>query len=257
MVPPNTLSSLRQDLSRLGLRADMTLMVHSSLGRVSWTVGGPVTVIRALLDVLGPAGTLVMPAESPYVSDPSTWNDRNIPPEWYETIRENLPVFDPLTTPTTMGAIPEAFRTFPGTQRSNHPLVSVCANGRHAEEITKHHAMEFCEGEGTPFERLYDLDACTLLLGVGFNRCSSLHYDESLVANRRTSLSRYPIVQNGARVWVEKPDMAFDNGTHFPVVGKQFSGARTVRAGRVGHADAMLFSTRDLVDFARSYFLRT
>jgi hypothetical protein len=37
--------------------------------------------------------------------------------------------------------------------------------------------------------------------------------------------------------------MAFDNGTHFPVVGKQFSGARTVRAGRVGHADAMLFST--------------
>jgi aminoglycoside 3-N-acetyltransferase len=70
-------------------------------------------------------------------------------------------------------------------------------------------------------------------------------------------LSRFPIVQDGARVWVEMPDMAFDNGTHFPVVGKQFSGARTVSAGRVGHADAMLFSTRDLVDFARSYFLRT
>lgn len=35
-------------------------MVHSSLGQVGWTVGGPVTVIRALLDTLGPAGTLVM-----------------------------------------------------------------------------------------------------------------------------------------------------------------------------------------------------
>ena len=103
----------------------MTVMVHSSLGRLGWTVGGPVTVIRALLEALGTTGTLVMSAESPYVSDPNTWNDPRVLPEWYETIRENLPVFDPLTTPTTMGAIAEAFRTFPGTQRSNHPLVSV------------------------------------------------------------------------------------------------------------------------------------
>lgn len=66
----------------------MTVMVHSSLGRVGWTVGGPVTVVRALLGVLGVTGTLVMPAESPYVSDPSTWNDPRVPPEWYETIRE-------------------------------------------------------------------------------------------------------------------------------------------------------------------------
>ena len=257
MPPPNTLSSIHQDLSDLGLRTDMTVMVHSSLGRVGWTVGGPVTVIRALLEALGTAGTLVMPAESPYVSDPSTWSDPRVQPEWYETIRENLPVFDPLTTPTTMGVLAEAFRTFPGTQRSNHPLVSVCANGRHAEEITRHHALEFCEGKGTPFEKLYDLDAYTLLLGVGFNRCSSLHYAEFLVPNRRTTLSRFPIVQNGERVWVETPDMAHDNGVHFPVVGKHFTEAGSVRAGRVGNADALLFSTRNLVDFAKSYFLRT
>jgi aminoglycoside 3-N-acetyltransferase len=74
MSPPNTLSSLHRELSSLGLRACMTVMVHSSLGRVGWTVGGPVTVIRALLDALGTGGALVMPAESPYVSDPRTWN---------------------------------------------------------------------------------------------------------------------------------------------------------------------------------------
>jgi len=256
MPLPNTLHSIHRELSDLGLRSGATVMVHSSLGRVGWTVGGPATVIRALLDVLGTAGTLVMPAESPNVSDPSTWSDPRVPPEWYETIRENLPVFDPLTTPTTMGAIPEAFRTFPGTKRSRHPIVSVCANGRHAEEITKHHALEFCEGKGTPFEKLYDLDGQTLLLGVGFNRCSSLHFAESLVPGRRTSLSRYPIIQNGERVWVEKLDMAYDNGTHFPVVGSQFSEAGHVTIGRVGNAEALLFSTRELVDFAKSYFLR-
>lgn len=216
-------------------------MVHSSLGKVGWTDGGPVTVIRALLDVLGPEGTLVMPAESPQISDPRNGNA----------------VFDPLTTPTTMGAVPETFRSFPGTLRSYHPLVSVCANGRLAREITQDHAMEFCEGKGTPFEKLYVFDARTLLLGVGFNRCTSLHYAESLVPARRTAISRFPLLQNGEPVWVEKPDMSSDHAGHFPVVGDQFIATGAVRAGPVGSAQAMLFATRELVDFAEKYFRRT
>ena len=232
----------------------MIVMVHSALGRVGWTVGGPVTVIRALLDVLQPHGTLVMPAESPNISDPNTWEDDRVFPDWYDTIRANLPVFDPLTTPTTMGAIPEAFRTYPGTQRSNHPLVSVCANGHKANEIIKEHSLEFCEGRGTPFGKLYDLDAHTLLLGVGFDRCTSLHYAESLVPTRRTTVSRFPIIEKGERVWLEKPDMANDNGIHFPVVGGRFLDTGLVRVGNVGDAEAMLFSTRELVQFAKLYF---
>jgi aminoglycoside 3-N-acetyltransferase len=215
----------------------MIVMVHSSLGRVGWTEGGPVAVIRALLEVLGPDGTLVMPAESPQLGDPA-----------------NRDVFDPHTTPTTMGAIPEAFRSYPGTLRSSHPLVSVCANGRLAQEITAQHALEFCEGRGTPFEKLYDLGAWTLLLGVGFNRCTSLHYAESLVPNRRTMISRFPLVENGVRVWVEKLSMGTDNGTHFPIVGQRFVDCGHVRSGKVGNADALFFSTRALVDFAEVYF---
>jgi aminoglycoside 3-N-acetyltransferase len=254
MPLPNTFESLRREFSDLGLHPGMTVMVHSSLSRVGWTVGGPVTVIRALLDVLGTTGTLVMPAESPAVSDPGTWNDERVKVEWHDTIRAHLPVFDPFTTPTTMGAIPEAFRTFPGTIRSHHPLVSVCANGRLAKEISENHALEFCEGKGTPFEKLYILGAHTLLLGVGFNRCTSLHYAESLVPTRRTTLSRFPILKNGERVWIESSQMAADDSVHFPVVGDQFAAKGAICAGRVGDADAMLFSTRDLVDFAESYF---
>jgi hypothetical protein len=78
----------------------MTLMVHSSLRQV----GGPVTVVRAILETLGREGTLLMPAESPGVSDPSSWSDARVKAEWHETIRANLPVFDPLTTPTTMAS---------------------------------------------------------------------------------------------------------------------------------------------------------
>ena len=235
MPVANTFESLLREFSGLGITAGMTLMVHSSLGKVGWTEGGPVTVIRALREALGPSGTLVMPAESPQAAES---------------------VFDPLTTPTTMGAVPEAFRTFPGTVRSNHPLVSVCANGQLAAEITREHSLQFCEGKGTPFEKLYALDAFTLLLGVGFNRCTSLHYAESLVPARRTTVSRFPIMRNGERVSLEVPDMAADNGLHFPVVGEEFIRHRPIRAGRIGGADAMLFSTRELVDFAARYFAR-
>ena len=231
-------------------------MVHSSLGKIGWTVGGPVTVIRALLDVIGSDGTLVMPAESPQVSDPVDWNDKRVKPEWHDTIREHLPIFDPLITPTTMGAIPEAFRTYPGTLRSNHPLVSVCARGPLAEEITANHALAFCEGPGTPFEKLYDLDAKTLLLGVGFDRCTSLHFAESLVPKRRTTTHRYPMMIEDERTWVESADMANDDGDHFPRVGDRFASAGDVRVGKIGEATSQLFSTRGLVDFAKEYFAR-
>jgi aminoglycoside 3-N-acetyltransferase len=254
MPPVNTPASLAAELAGLGLRPGMTVMVHSSLSRVGWTVGGPVTVVRALLQAVRPRGTLVMPAESPQMADPAKWGDDRVRPEWHDIIQEHLPVFDPRTTPTTMGAIAEAFRTYPATRRSNHPLVSVCANGRHATAITAEHALAFCEGRGTPFERLYDLDAHTLLLGVGFDRCTSLHYAESLVPNRRMTVSRYLAVEQGERRWVEKPDMASDNGVHFPIVGKRFVDAGHVHAGRIGGAEAMLFSTRALVDFAEAYF---
>jgi aminoglycoside 3-N-acetyltransferase len=237
MASPNTSASLAHDFAALGLRPAMTVMVHSSLGRVGWTDGGPVAVIKALLAVLRPSGTLVMPAESPQIADPA-----------------NTQLFDPQTTPTTMGAIPEAFRSYPGTLRSNHPLGSVCANGPHAREITAQHALELYEGPGTPFEKLYELDAWTLLLGVGFNRCTSLHYAESLTPNRRTMISRFPIAADGVAVWVEKLSMATDDSTHFPIVGKQFVDAGHVRSGKVGNADALLFSTRALVDFAERYF---
>jgi len=235
--PVNTAASLVADFTALGVRRDMIVMVHSSLGRVGRTEGGPIAVIEALLEVLGPDGTLVMPAESPQLSDLAS-----------------LEVFDPKTTATTMGAIPEAFRSYPGTHRSSHPLVSVCANGRRARAITAEHALELCEGRGTPFEKLYELDGWTLLLGVGFNRCTSLHYAESLVPNRRTMISRFPIIENGVRVWVEKLSMGTDNGTHFPIVGQRFVDRGHVRSGRVGNANALLFSTRALVDFAESYF---
>ncbi len=249
-----TRKSLAHDFVTIGLKPRMNVMVHSSLSAIGWVLGGAPTVVRALLDVLGKDGTLIMPAATPLCADPRSWDDLTIPEPWVEEVREHLPLFDLATTPTTVGAIAECFRTWPGTLRSDHPLSSVCGNGPLAKQIVSQHALGFSEGNGTPFEQVYDLECWILLLGVGFNRCTALHFAESRVENRRVTRNRFPTLQHGRRVWVEVPDMANDNSTHFPVVGEQFVSSGKPARGAIGSAESILFAVQDLVDFAVTYF---
>ena len=229
-------------------------MVHSSLSSIGWVLGGPSTVVRVLLDVLGEKGTLVMPCATPQCSDPARWTDPQLPEAWLEEAREHLPVFDRQTTPTSRGAIPEAFRTWSGILRSDHPLESVCARGPSASEVTRAHPLVFSQGREGPYGKLYELESHVLLLGVGFNRCAALHFAESLVEKRRVKNERFPILDHGRRVWVEPPDVADDNDTHFPIIGRKYVSAGRARQESIGEAQSTLFPMRDLVDFAVAYF---
>ena len=251
---PKTEASLWRDLVAIGVTPEMTLLVHSSLSSIGWVVGGAPTVVRALLQVLGERGTLVMPAATPHCADPATWAGPRVPEAWLAEVREHLPIFDRRTTPTARGAICEAFRTWPGTLRSNHPVESVCARGVAASATTGEHPLAFSEGRGGPFEKLYDLDCRVLLLGVGFNRCTALHYAESLVDKRRVKTLRFPVLDNGRRVWTEVANVADDNDRHFPVVGRKYGSSEVVRKGKIGDAESLLFPMRGLVDFAVRYF---
>ncbi len=254
---PVTEKTLRQDLMTLGVTPGSTLVVHSSLTAIGQVQGGPATVIRALLHALGKQGTLAMPAATPQCADPAGWIEPPVLESRLEEVRRKLPVFDLRVTPTTLGAIPEAFRTWPGTLRSDHPLESVCARGPLAAEIIAEHPPAFSEGQGTPFGRLYELDSWVLLLGVGFNRCTALHTAESMVENRRTMESPFPVMENGRRVWLKVLNAADDNDTHFPVIGEKYLAHGAARVGNIGDALSTLFPMRDLVDFARRYFETT
>ena len=249
-----TANSLVRDFRKIGIEPGMTLMVHSSLSAIGWVLGGAPTVVETLLEVVGKEGTLVMTAATPYCADPESWDDLDLPSAWLGKIRENLPVFDAKKTPTSLGAIPECFRTWPGTVRSYHPISSVCANGPSSREITKEHSLAFSEAGDTPYEKLYHLNASILLLGVGFNRCTALHFAESQVTNRRTKQSRFPIIEGGQRTWVEVQDMGNDNSTHFPIVGDKFVAAGNAKIGSIGQARSTLFEMKRLVSFGRNYF---
>src|SRR2546423_8519103 len=65
-----TITSLAGDLRLLGVEPGLTLLVHSSLSALGWVCGGPVAVVRPLMDVLTPSGTLGMPAHCANLSHP-------------------------------------------------------------------------------------------------------------------------------------------------------------------------------------------
>lgn len=248
---PITVSSISQDLRKLGIMAGDILLVHSSLSSLGWVCGGPQAVILALINALGEDGTLVMPAHSGDWSDPAEWGNPPVPKEWIQVIYENMPAFDPGKTPTRgMGRIAELFRTFPGTIRSDHPQTSFSANGKYAKEIIENHILTPQFGMNSPLGKLYDLDGKVLLLGVGYGNCTSFHLGETLVSEMPKRRMGTAMIEHGERVWKWFEDYDYD-ADDFELLGKDFEKYHQIQNGKVGNAECKLFSVRAAVDYAK------
>lgn len=253
---PITRESLAEDFERLGVRPGMAVIMHSSLRALGWVCGGPVAVVQALMDVVTRDGTIVMPAHTGNYSDPADWQDPPVPQSWWQIIYEAMPAFDPQVTPSfLMGSIAETFRTYPGVYRSNHPQVSFCAWGRHAQEITAWHTLEYSLGEGSPLARIYDRNGWVLLLGVGYDRNTSFHLAEYRSPGREQTMLGAPIIENGQRVWKKFRDIEI-NADVFPEIGTELEQTNLVQIGKVGLADCRLFPQRPGVDFAMQWLAR-
>jgi len=251
---PVTEDRLVRDLTDLGVRPGITMIVHSSLSAIGWVPGGAVTVIRALQRLVRPYGTLVMPAHSGDYSDPALWENPPVPKTWWPVIRENMPAFDPEVAPTRgIGRVAELFRSFPDVLRSAHPHVSFCAWGEGAIDILAEHALEDSLGESSPLARIYEADGWVLLLGAGHEANTSFHlaeYRSEYATKERVTLGA-PVNVDGHSRWRSFSDINYDSGD-FAEIGKAFqkSHKQQVRTGRVGMASSVLFRQRIAVDFA-------
>ena len=250
---PNTSESIEKDLRALGLCKGDTVLVHSAMSKIGWICGGAVSVIDALLSTVGEDGTICMPAHTGENSDPAQWENPPVPKDWFKVIYKHTPVFDVGKTPSRgLGKIPETFRTYPNTLRSNHPQVSFCANGKNAKMITETHDLTPEFGKNSPLGHLYDLDAKVLFIGTGFANCTSFHMAETLAGNVPKKRNGTSMILDRKAQWVWFDDYDY-NDDDFEKIGRDFEKEHQVTEGKVGNAPCKLFSIRDGIDFATAW----
>lgn len=155
----HTKEEMRADLKALGIKAGDTLLMHSSFKALGGIEGDAAGVFEVLLDVLGPEGTLVLPALS------------------YESVTLQRPFFDVRETPSCIGWLPEYFRTsVPGVKRSLHATHSCCAVGKNADALLRGHCLDVTPvGQNSPFAKLPLCGGKILMLGCHPNHNTSMH----------------------------------------------------------------------------------
>jgi aminoglycoside N3'-acetyltransferase len=143
-----SLADTRELFSQLGIERGRVIWMQSSWDEFYNLTAKPNEVLSLILDMLGPTGTLAMPA-FPLVQDPAR-------------------VLDIDYAPSSTGLLTEIFRRQRGVRRSIHLTSSVCALGPAAEFLVQdHHRDVFAWGLKTPYCRLKEVDARAVCLGLG------------------------------------------------------------------------------------------
>ena len=241
-----------KELKRTGLKEKDTVMVHTSLKKMGYVCGGAQTVIEALIDVVGKEGTIMMPTQSWKNLDPEEGVHQDADQNEWQKIRDNWPAYDKHITPTnTMGAVAEMFRQWPGSIRSDHPARSVAAYGKHAEYLTEKHDLSNIFGDGSPIGKLYELDGYVLLLGVGYDKNTSLHLADARAEypGKHMSTESSAVMIDGKRVWKSYETLYVD-GEDFTEIGEAFEMIGNVSKVELGNGTVRFMKQRELVDFA-------
>jgi len=187
-------------------------------------------LIDALRGALGPGGTLAMP---------SMTDDDDRP-------------FDPKSSPCAgMGIVAETFWRMPGVLRTDNPH-AFAAIGPKAAEITAPQPVDIPHGVDSPVGRVRDLDGSVLLLGVGHDANTTIHLAENIAGVRYHKRAHATVMLNGQpkRYDYGEVDHCCANFRRLDE-WLEADGSRCLqRRGIVGHAEARLARSRDIVDVA-------
>ena len=238
------------DLETLGLERGDAVLAHAALRMVGPILGGPDTLIDALLDVIGPEGTLLGYCDWQMPEEIQTRPD----------LRDEVPPFDPASSRSMRenGSFPELLRTRPGTLRSANPGASCTAIGGRAAWFVADHPLDYGYGPDSPFGKLVATGGKTLLIGAPRDTMTLLHHAEQMadIPNKRVVRFEAPILVDGKKVWrwFEEYDTANPPEglpeDYFKTIVTEFLDSGRGRTGSIGHAPSVLVRADEIVPFA-------
>ena len=211
----------------IGLKAGDTVLVHSSYKSFGGVEGGPQVVTEALLDVLTPEGTLIMPAFSFDFNKGKPWDVRS--------------------SQSQMGIITELARNDPRFKRVFHPTYSFSIAGKHADELTSVRYTSSYERISV-FGRLRDLDGKIMVIGLTYNNSMTFfHHIEQMegVDYRYIKYFTGEVTDENGKTWVDTFDMLvrdIEKGVHTMVdpMGSLLEQRGVIQSLKIGEADVKL-----------------
>ncbi len=252
-IPP---AAIAADLRRLGLCGGDVVMVHASLRAIGPVTGGAEGVIDAILDVVGPAGTMLMLLGA---ANAHAWVDERPEPERAALLVDAEP-FDAATTPADpdVGVLAEVFRQRRETVVSDHPEGRFAAAGAAASMLLTDVPWDHYFGPGSPLQRLVELGGKILRLGADADTVTALHHAEYLTTvepKRRVRRHRLVATPEGPRVRVveclddEDGIVDYEGEDYFARILRTYLESGTAARGLVGRAPSELFPAADIVAF--------
>jgi aminoglycoside 3-N-acetyltransferase len=258
-----TQDRLVADLVALGLGPGDTVMVHASIKAIGRLVGGPDIVHRAVVETIGPAGTMLMVVG--WADD--LYGIADMPEAERAVYLTALPPYDPATSRADRetGLLAECFRGWPGVRRSRSPTGSFAACGRLADWLLADQSLDHYLGPGSPLDKLCRAGGRVLLLGANPENVTLLHFAEYLaeVPDKRSVRHPEVILVDGERRVVEVTALDNSRGIvdwpdeYFATITTEYLRIRPHPQGRVGNADSHLLDARDLVEFGASWMERS
>jgi aminoglycoside 3-N-acetyltransferase len=245
MTTPLTQTDIVSAFRATGLGAGDVVLVHSAMRTVGKIADGARTVVDALLEVLGPTGTLVVPTFT------------------FAHEAEDDPIIDPSTDRSEMGIITETARSRPDALRSVAYRHSFAALGPRGSVITDVDPSLSPFDLRASFGVMLALNTQVVLLGLTYSSSTSHHFAEFVceVPYRQT----LPLKVKVRRASGEVAEQAMTDyqpkseggsyygsrGCDFNRLGKMLEDGDRVGTEFVGNSAARRFSMRDLVDLAR------
>lgn len=229
-----TKDDIVKGLRELGLGNGSIIGVHSSLSAFGYVVGGADAVVDALIEVVGEDGAVVVPTYSVnrQFVELTPWDrERNV--AWKIKFFE----FDPASTPCWTGKIPDTLWRRPGAVRNSHISHSIAAIGKNASELSK------------GWNKLYEYDGYILLLGVLFNRCSSMHLAEEYVTLPEDIRERITLTPELLEKY-PKPEWEVYRSPYpqFEHIEEPCKKAGILKMTKIGNAEVRLVRLRELID---------
>ena len=233
-------AQLQAQLRDLGLRSGALVMVHASLRAVGPVEGRAGGLIDAILDVIGPDGTMVMALGA----------DADEP---FEAQRTEVDIED-------MGVLAEVFRTHPGTRVSDHAASRWAASGPLAPALLRDPPLHDYHGPGSLLERFVARGGVVLRLGADVDTMTLTHLAEyrARVPDKRRVRIRYVRADVGEQ-WIESlddTDGIVEDGDYFEQILIDFIAAGRARRGAVGRCQAELLDGQEFLQFAVDWMER-